>query len=110
MDEQKKQKVLLGVLAACILGAGSIFFLTRNSDNSGGSAQASTPAAKKTRATVDPQAKKERPKERATASADEAEPTEKRARDVEEEETREKKERGTGPQKKKKEKQQSPAA
>lgn len=47
MDAQKKQKVLLGVVAVLALGAGTYYFVLRDSGTSNQSAGAGGPTARK---------------------------------------------------------------
>lgn len=49
MDAQKKQKVMIGVLATAVLGAGASFFLFGDSDSSGAEATNTGPVARRVR-------------------------------------------------------------
>lgn len=49
MDAQKKQKVMIGVLATAVLGAGASFFLFGDSDSSGAEAANTGPVARRVR-------------------------------------------------------------
>ena len=49
MDAQKKQKVMIGVLATAVLGAGASFFLFGDSDSSDAEAANTGPVARRVR-------------------------------------------------------------
>lgn len=68
MDEQKKQKVLVGILAVLILGAGSVWYMSRDDSSSSQQNVESGPAVRKQRKQSTQTVKKIRKKREQKAS------------------------------------------
>lgn len=65
MDAAKRQKVIIGVLAACALGAGGYFFVARDSGADARQAASKPFTGRKTRVAVDKPVRKARVKKKA---------------------------------------------
>lgn len=109
MDQQAKQKVLIGVLAVLAIGAGSYYFLA-GGDGPKQVQQDTGPVVQKERAVVT-ETTKERKTSRATdvRDSDEA-PAERSERVMEEQDEGERRTRRTGGPEKKNKKKDAPAA
>lgn len=83
MDQQQKQKLMLGIVAVLALGAGGYYFVLRDSGESNQSSVTEGPAERRVRTTTEtPETvRKERPKE---AAPKEAVAVERREREEEE--------------------------
>ena len=109
MDQEKKQKVILGVVAALIIGAGGIWYTTRDSGTTETQAVQKDSGPKKRRG-ADVAATKKVGKKKRTAATVKKTASVQKTREVKERKTKEKRKRKVGKKKKKKKKIDAPAA
>ncbi len=109
MDDQKKQKVILALVAVLVLGAGTSFwYFGRDSGSSAQKAGESGPAVRRERAATDGQGK-DRSRRRVKATREKAPVKVRATREVTENRKKSRKARGRGTKKVKKKK-TAPAA
>ena len=109
MTDDKKQKVLIGVLAVLILGAGGYYFVFRDSGGNTGPQVEQAQVERKQR-TAAPVETNKRTARRETAPQDAEPVAERQTREVEERATRTRERRKSGGIERKKEKKLTPAA
>lgn len=104
MDEQKKQKVIIGVLAVLMLGAGSFWYMSRETTDENMQQFKSGPVVRKERKKADQSAKKTRKKRVAKAPSERKAFVRKQRDDSERTSATRKKRRRSGAKKVKKDK------
>lgn len=111
MDEQKKQKVMIAVLAAVVLGAGASFFAFRDSGASKAEAVKSGPVARRVVEPSETESKSARRVRTTRSRADKPKaPVIRRQRDEVEVKTAERRKQGRKDRKRKKKEAPAPAA
>ena len=111
MDEQKKQKVMIAVLAVVVLGAGAYFFAFRDSGASGAKASNTGPVTRRVRESSQTEEKSARRTRTTRSRADKAKaPVVRRQRDEAEQKTATRRTKRTRGQKKIKKEAPAPAA
>ena len=109
MDE-KKQKILLGVLGVLVLGMGSFWYFTRDTGSKNTRSDVSAQTERKSRYADSEKTVKTKKRTRRTAKSTKSEPKERATRVYKERETKSKRRRGGGKKKIKKKKFAPPLA